>query len=145
MDVVIVQVPVRRAARHAAVKKRVSVSSGTMRCTPVCASSRSASESASGSRTPVVIVRSTSMASAYASRRRARLFDNIPFPTLARAYAEHLGKLFVHADDLGFRPSRILLATVGLRPDDLAVADDLTSVAAAERAADRTQVIVEAL
>jgi hypothetical protein len=85
------------------------------------------------------------MASAYASRRRSKLFDNIPFPTLARAYAEHLGKLFVHAGDLGFRPSRILLATVGLRPDDLLVADDVTSVAAAERAADRTQVVVEAL
>ncbi len=85
------------------------------------------------------------MASAYASRRRAKLFDNIPFPTLARAYAEHLGKLFVHADDLGFEPSRLLLATVGLRKGDLATADDLTSVDAAERAADRTQVVVEAL
>jgi len=85
------------------------------------------------------------MASAYASRRRAQRFDHIPFPTLARAYAEHLGKLFVHAEDLGFRPSRLLLATVGLRPDDLAVADDVTSVAAAERAADRAQVRVEAL
>jgi hypothetical protein len=85
------------------------------------------------------------MASAYASRRRAKPFDNIPFPTLARAYAEHLGKLFVHADDLGFRPSRLLLATVGLAPADLATADDVTSVAAAERAADRTQVFVEAL
>jgi hypothetical protein len=85
------------------------------------------------------------MASAYASRRRAKPFDNIPFATLARAYAEHLGKLFVHADDLGFQPSRVLLATVGLRPEDLAIADDLTSVAAAERAADRTQVVVDAL
>jgi hypothetical protein len=85
------------------------------------------------------------MASAYPSRRRAQAFDNIPFPTLARAYAEQLGKLFAHAGDLGFRPSRILLATVGLRRDDLAVADDLTSVAAAERAADRTQVVVETL
>jgi hypothetical protein len=85
------------------------------------------------------------MASAYASRRRAKPFDNIPFATLARAYAEHLGKLFVHADDLGFQPSRVLLATVGLRPEDLAIADDLTSVAAAERAADRTQVDVDAL
>jgi len=85
------------------------------------------------------------MASAYASRRRAQRFDHVPFRTLARAYAEHLGKLFVHAEDLGFRPSRLLLATVGLRPDDLAVADDVTSVAAAERAADRAQVRVEAL
>lgn len=85
------------------------------------------------------------MASAYASRRRAEAFDHIPFPTLARAYAEHLGKLFVHAGDLGFRPSRLLLATVGLRREDLAVADDVTSVEAAERAADRSKVVVEAL
>ena len=51
----------------------------------------------------------------------------------------------MHAGDLGFRPSRILLATVGLRRGDLALADDVTSVAAAERAADRTQVVVDAL
>ncbi len=85
------------------------------------------------------------MASAYASRRRAKPFDHIPFPTLARAYAEHLGKLFVHADDLGFTPSRVLLATVGLRRSDLEGDADLISVEAAERAADRSQVVVEAL
>ncbi|MBX3186607.1 MAG: ferritin-like domain-containing protein [Labilithrix sp.] len=85
------------------------------------------------------------MASAAASRRRAKLFDNIPFPTLARAYAEHLGKLFVHADDLGFTPSRLLLATVGLRRSDLANGADVLSAEAAERAADRSRVVVEAL
>jgi hypothetical protein len=85
------------------------------------------------------------MASAAASRRRARLFDNIPFPTLARAYAEHLGRLFVHADDFGLRPSRLLLATVGLRRSDLTGRDDVLSVEAAERSADRAQVVVEAL
>jgi hypothetical protein len=85
------------------------------------------------------------MASAYASRRRAQRFDNIPFKTLARAYAEHLGKLFVHAEDFGLTPSRLLLATVGLRRADLSEEDDLLSVRAAERAADRTQVVVEAL
>jgi len=85
------------------------------------------------------------MASAAASRRRAKRFDNIPFKTLARAYAEHLGRLFVHADDLGFTPSRALLATVGLRRSDLAGYEDLTSVAAAERAADRSRVVVDAL
>ncbi len=85
------------------------------------------------------------MASAYASRRRAKPFDHIPFPTLARAYAEHLGKLFVHADDLGFRPSRVLLGTVGLRRSDLDDAGDLITADAAERAADRSQVVVEAL
>lgn len=85
------------------------------------------------------------MASAAASRRRAKKFDNIPFKTLARAYAEHLGRLFVHAEDFGLRPSRVLLATVGLRRSDLAGHDDVLSVAAAERAADRAQVVVEAL
>jgi hypothetical protein len=85
------------------------------------------------------------MASAAASRRRAKRFDHIPFRTLARAYAEHLGRLFVHADDLGFTPSTALLATVGLRRSDLAGFEDLTSVAAAERAADRSRVVVDAL
>jgi hypothetical protein len=85
------------------------------------------------------------MASAAASRRRAKRFDNIPFKRLARAYAEHLGRLFVHADDFGLRPSRLLLATVGLRRSDLTGHDDVLSVAAAERAADRSQVVVDAL
>jgi hypothetical protein len=85
------------------------------------------------------------MASAAASRRRAKTFDNIPFKTLARAYAEHLGRLFTHAEDFGLRPSRLLLATVGLRRGDLRGHDDVLSVEAAERAADRSQVVVEAL
>jgi hypothetical protein len=85
------------------------------------------------------------MASAATSRRRAKRFDNIPFRTLARAYAEHLGRLFVHADDFGLHPSRLLLATVGLKRSDLKGYDDVLSVAAAERAADRSQVVVEAL
>jgi hypothetical protein len=85
------------------------------------------------------------MASAAASRRRAKRFDRIPFRTLARAYAEHLGRLFVHADDLGFTPSRALLATVGLRREDLAGRYDVASVEAAEKAADRSRVIVESL
>lgn len=84
------------------------------------------------------------MASAAASRRRAKRFDNIPFPVLARAYCEQLGKLFVSAPDLGLRPSRALLALVGLRKRDLQ-GEDLASAIAAERAADRTQVVVDAL
>jgi hypothetical protein len=91
------------------------------------------------------VLTATLMASAAASRRRARLFDNIPFRTLARAYAEHLGRLFTHADDLGFTPSRALLATMGLRRSDLLGHPDVTSVEAAEKAADRRNVIVEAL
>ena len=85
------------------------------------------------------------MASAAASRRRAKRFDNIPFRTLARAYAEHLGRLFTHADDLGLTPSRALLATVGLRRSDLVGLADIISADAAEKAADRTNVTVEAL
>ncbi len=85
------------------------------------------------------------MASAAASRRRAKHFDNIPFKVLARAYAEHLGRLFTHAEDFGLKPSRVLLATVGLRRRDLHGHDDLLSAEAAERAAERTQLVVEAL
>jgi hypothetical protein len=85
------------------------------------------------------------MASAAASRRRAKTFDNIPFKTLARAYAEHLGRLFLHAEDLGFTPSRALLATVGLRRRDLLGHDDVLSLEAAEKNADRSRVSVEAL
>jgi hypothetical protein len=85
------------------------------------------------------------MASAAASRRRAKRFDNIPFATLARAYAEHLGRLFLGADDLGLTPSRLLLATVGLRRSHLRDEDDVLSEAAAERAADRSRVVIDAL
>jgi hypothetical protein len=84
-------------------------------------------------------------ASAAASRRRAKTFDNIPFTTLARAYTEQLGRLFVHADDLGFEPSRALLAAFGLRRRDLEAHDDVISVEAAERAADRSKVVVDVL
>jgi hypothetical protein len=84
-------------------------------------------------------------ASAAASRRRAKKFDNIPFKTLARAYTEQLGRLFVHADDLGFEPSRALLYAFGIRRRDLDNHDDIISAEMAERAADRRNVIVEAL
>lgn len=85
------------------------------------------------------------MASAAASRRRAKKFDHIPFRTLARAYAEHLGRLFVHADDLGFSPSRVLLASVGLTKKELREGEDVLSVDAALRSADRERVQVTAL
>ncbi|MGH7281999.1 MAG: ferritin-like domain-containing protein [Polyangiaceae bacterium] len=85
------------------------------------------------------------MASAAASRRRAKKFDHIPFRTLARAYAEHLGRLFVHADDLGFSPSRLLLASVGLTEKELRDGDDVLSVDAALKSADRERVQVTAL
>jgi hypothetical protein len=85
------------------------------------------------------------MASAAASRRRAEKFDHIPFKTLARAYAEHLGRLFVHAEDLGFSPSRVLLASVGLQKKDLYEGEDVLSVDAALRSADRSKVVVTSL
>lgn len=81
-------------------------------------------------------------ASAAASRRRAKAFDNIPFKTLAHAYTEQLGRLFAHHPDLGFVPSRAILAAFGVDRDDLARHDDMISVEAAERAADRQQVVV---
>ena len=82
---------------------------------------------------------------AAASRETAARFDNITFHTLARAYTEQLGRLFVHADDLGFVPSRLLLRLFGLSRTDLEGQDDVLSVEAAERAADRSKVVVEAL
>lgn len=85
------------------------------------------------------------VASAAASRRRALPFDRIPFATLSRAYAEQLGGLFAHADDLGFRPSRLLLAAVGLRERDLEGHEGIIGAEAAEAAADRSRVIVEVL
>ena len=64
----------------------------------------------------------------------------------ARAYAEHLlGRLFTHAGNFGLQPPRLLLATVGLKRSDLREHDDVLSVDAAVRAADRSQVVVAAL
>lgn len=85
------------------------------------------------------------VASAAASRRRAARFDHVPFAALARAYVEQLGRLFVHADDLGFEPPSLLLRLFGLRRRDLEGHADLISADAAERAADRSRVSVEAL
>src|SRR5262249_30470911 len=39
------------------------------------------------------------LASSIASRRRAKLFDGIPLSDLARAYADHLGRLFLREQD----------------------------------------------
>lgn len=85
------------------------------------------------------------MASAAASRQRAKPFDRIPFETLARSYAEQLGRLFENAEDFEMKPSRVLLATVGLRRKDLRGHDDAISADVAERSADRSRVVVTAL
>ncbi len=85
------------------------------------------------------------IASSYASRRRAQAFDKIPFPVLSKAYAEQLGRLFLHESDLALRPSSTLLRLFGLREAELAKGDDVVSVAAAEAAVDRERVHVTAL
>lgn len=93
------------------------------------------------------VVFSALIASAYASRRRAKAFDNIPFPTLAKAYAEQLGRLFLHESDLRFTPPSLLLRCMGLRPDELLREGhpSVVSIEAAEAAVDRDQVRVTAL
>jgi len=87
------------------------------------------------------------LASAAASRRRAQAFDHIPFGELSTAYAEHLGRLFLHESDLRFTPSSTLLRLCGLDRDALAASADLSAVSieAAEKAVDRGQVSVTAL
>jgi hypothetical protein len=87
------------------------------------------------------------VASAYASRRRAKDFDTISFPELARAYAEHLGALFAQETDLGFRPPSLVLRALGIDPDTLvgSEAAKVVGLEAAEAAVDRTQTAVTAL
>ena len=87
------------------------------------------------------------LGSSYASRRRAMKFDKIPFGVLSKAYAEHLGRLFVHESDLRFEPSWLVLRAFGLRRGELAASpnDSMVSVQAAEAAVDRERVEVRAL
>jgi Rubrerythrin len=87
------------------------------------------------------------LGSAAASRRRAEKFDRIPFKELATAYAEHLGRLFLHEPDLRFEPPWVLLKICGLDARELAASENLSavSVLAAEAAAEREQVRVTAL
>jgi hypothetical protein len=85
--------------------------------------------------------------SSWASRRVAQDFDQVTFRELATAYAENLGRLFLHQPDLGLEPPRLLLSLLGLDRERLVEAGELdaTSVASAERAVDRENVRVEAL
>jgi hypothetical protein len=85
--------------------------------------------------------------SAAASRRRAKRFDGIPFGELARAYAEHLGRLFLKEEDIGLSPPTLLLWLCGLDRGSLARGEDLSaaSVRAAEAAVERERVVVAAL
>ncbi|HEY3233256.1 MAG TPA: ferritin-like domain-containing protein [Polyangiaceae bacterium] len=82
-----------------------------------------------------------------ASRPKAKAFDKISTWQLARAYAEHLGKLFAREPDLGLTPPALILGLFGLSQRDLARDADaaVASVEAAERAANRQNVQVRAL
>jgi hypothetical protein len=85
--------------------------------------------------------------SAAASRRRAQKFDHIPFKELARAYAEHLARLFVQEDDLDLAPPAFVLWLFGFDEKELARGEGISavSVRAAEAAVDREKVVVSAL
>jgi hypothetical protein len=84
------------------------------------------------------------IASTVPSRRRAERFDAIPRPVLSRAYAEELARLFLEESDLGLEPSRALLRAFGLDREVLLRAPSPVSLEAAERAAERANVVVEA-
>jgi hypothetical protein len=87
------------------------------------------------------------LGSAAASRRRALAFDRIPFKELSTAYAEHLGRLFVHESDLNFAPPELVLRLFGLSRRALLDTEhpSTVSVRAAEEAVDRARVVVTAL
>jgi hypothetical protein len=84
------------------------------------------------------------VASTIPSRRRAERFDAISRRVLSRAYAVELARLFLEQDDLGLEPSRALLRAFGLDRDALMRAPSAVSLEAAERAAQRENVVVEA-
>jgi hypothetical protein len=84
------------------------------------------------------------VASTVPSRRRAGRFDAIPRRVLSRAYAVELARLFLEQDDLGLQPSNVLLRALGLDRDALLRAPSTVSLDAAERAAERENVVVEA-
>lgn len=85
------------------------------------------------------------VASTIPSRRRAERFDRIPRATLARAYQVELARLFLEEEDLGLAPSPLFLKIFGLDRDDLlGRGPSAVSVEAAERSADRDDVVVEA-
>jgi Rubrerythrin len=85
------------------------------------------------------------VASTIPSRRRAERFDHIPQRVLGGAYATELARLFLEEDDLGLAPSRPLLMAFGLdRAALLRRGPSSISLEAAERAAERENVVVEA-
>ena len=89
----------------------------------------------------------TLIASSAASRRVAKPFDNISFKEMSTAYAEYLGRLFIHESDFALEPSPVLLKAFGLSRARLSDEAGFAaiSVEAAEQAIDREQVRVTAL
>jgi hypothetical protein len=85
------------------------------------------------------------LTSSAASRRVAQSFDHISFVELSRAYAENLGRLFLHESDLSFSPPWLALRLFGLDRHSLLEGEDLLSASAAEAAANRADVKVTAL
>lgn len=84
--------------------------------------------------------------SSWASRRVAQAFDHISFAELSRAYVENLSRVFLQTPDLDLRPPQALLRWFQLDKHQLETEQvPLTSIAAAEAAADREQVTVSAL
>jgi hypothetical protein len=84
------------------------------------------------------------VASTLPSRRRAERFDAIPRRVLSRAYAVELARLFLEQSDLGLQPSSVLLRALRLDRDALLRAPSTVSLEAAERAAERENMVVEA-
>lgn len=85
------------------------------------------------------------IASTVPSRRRAQRFDTIPRPVLSRAYAEELSRLFIEENDLGLSPPNLFLRAFRLDRAELLRAPSPVSLEAAERAAERENVVVAAL
>jgi hypothetical protein len=79
-----------------------------------------------------------------ASRPKAQAFDRIGKLPLARAYARELAALFDDHPELGFVPPRYVLALLGVERGASAF-QGATTLAAAERAAERENVVVEEL
>jgi hypothetical protein len=81
-----------------------------------------------------------------ASRPKAYAFDKIGRLELMRGYAKMLSGLFSHRPELGLRPPPVLSWMLGLRTSDV-VHDELISISveAAERSADREDVVVTAI
>jgi hypothetical protein len=83
----------------------------------------------------------------WASRPKAKAFDQISARDLRRGYAEQLGSLFLNEPELGLSPPLWLLRSLGIDPDALVKGENLSvsSIQAAEQAADRSLVQVRAL